>query len=120
MYLTQNVVLPVLNNQVPHANSSAYKAAVGAINTIVLSEATEDTVVYPFESEQFGGYAFAPTKANPVTLNFTEGDSYAGDLLGLRTRYESAPSSLVLSSFVGDHIRFSDQYWDSFIIPFLV
>ncbi len=81
-----------------------------AIETVVLSEALQDEVVYPYQSEQFGGYAWADTKANPRTLNFTEGDSYQGDLLGLRTRAQSNPSSLVLSSFEGGHIQFSDQY----------
>jgi hypothetical protein len=90
-----------------------------AVETVVLSEALQDEVVYPYQSEQFGGYAWASTKANPKTLNFTEGDSYQGDLLGLRTRAQTNPASLVLSSFEGGHIRFSDQYWNSVIIPFL-
>ena len=119
MYLSENDCLPVLNNQVAHARSAEYKAAMAAVKTLVLSEALQDTVVYPFQSEQFGGYAWADTKANPVTLNFTQGDSYQGDLIGLRTRAQQDPASLVLSSFEGDHIRFSDAYWDTVIMPFL-
>ena len=119
LYLEGNQCLPYLNNQKAHPNATAYKAAMEAIETVVLSEALQDEVVYPYESEQFGGYAWADTKANPKTLNFTEGDSYAGDLLGLRTRAQSNPTSLVLSSFEGGHIQFSDQYWNDVIIPFL-
>ena len=113
---TQNHLLPLLNNQVKHPKEALYKHNMEAVRTIVLSQATQDTVVYPYESEQFGGYAWADTKANPITLNFTQGDSYAGDLLGLRTRATRAPSTLVLTEFVGDHIRFSDAYceWRSF------
>ena len=118
-YLNGNECLPLLNNQKQHANSSAYTAAIASIQNIVLSEALQDTVVYPFQSEQFGGYAFQGAKANPVTLNFTQGDSYSGDLIGLRTRALQNPTSLVLSSFEGDHIRFSDAYWNSVIIPYL-
>lgn len=119
MYLSQNDLLPVLNNQVQHANSSLFKANIEKIQTIVLSQALNDTVVYPYQSEQFGGYAWATSKANPVTLNFTTGYSYAGDLIGLRTRATGNPAGLVLSEFEGDHIRFSDAYWDSVIMPYL-
>jgi palmitoyl-protein thioesterase len=118
MYDTQNDLLPVLNNQVPHANSSLYKRNMERIRTVVLSQATQDTVVYPYESEQFGGYAWATTKAHPVTLNFTQGYSYAGDLIGLRTRAENGNGSLVLSEFVGDHIRFNDSYCEVPFPPF--
>jgi palmitoyl-protein thioesterase len=112
MYEEQNHVLPVLNNQVKHANASLFKRNMEGVKTVVLSQATQDTVVYPFESEQFGGYAWAATKTSPTTLNFTEGYSFQGDLIGLKTRYEKDPASLVLSQFMGDHIRFSDQYWN--------
>lgn len=110
MYDTQNALLPRLNNQVPHANSSQYKRNVEQVKTVVLIQATQDTVVYPYQSEQFGGYAWATTKANPVTLNFTEGYSYTGDLLGLRTRAQASNNALVLSEFVGEHIRFNDTF----------
>jgi len=117
LYLEGNQCLPYLNNQRDHPNATAYKAAVEAIETVVLSEALQDEVVYPYQSEQFGGYAFSTTKANPTTLNFTEGDSYQGDLLGLRTRAQSNPASLVLSSFEGGHIQFSDQCASSAPLP---
>ena len=115
-------MLPVFNNLVTGANSAANKAAMQAVNTIVLSEATEDTVVYPYVSESFGGYAFQANKTNPVTYLFNDTEHSAqwnGDLLGLRTRYETAPTSLVFTSFVGDHLRFSDAYWNDVIIPYL-
>jgi hypothetical protein len=38
------------------ANSSVYKSRMSSITTLVMGRATEDTVVYPSESEQFGGY----------------------------------------------------------------
>jgi palmitoyl-protein thioesterase len=63
MYDTQNALLPRLNNQVPHANSSQYKRNMEQVKTVVLIQATQDTVVYPYQSEQFGGYAWATTKA---------------------------------------------------------
>ncbi len=118
---TETPILPALNNLL--VKNATYVAALAAIKTIVLSEALQDTVVYPYESEQFGGYAWtdAAGKAKPVTMQFndTRNDQWASDYLGLRTRYETAPDSLVLSSFEGDHIRFSDQYWDTVILPFL-
>lgn len=119
---TETPILPDLNNLGLAANAS-YVAALAAIKTIILSEALQDTVVYPFESEQFGAYAWtdAAGKSHPVTLQFndTRNDQWKTDALGLRTRAQQAPDSLILSSFEGDHIRFSDNYWDTEILPFL-
>jgi hypothetical protein len=121
MYLKDDNLLPVLNNQVTTANSSSYKKGMEGVKTLFLSEATQDTVVYPYQSEQFGEYAWASTKANPKTLEFLEGEQYTFNYLGLKERYDvnSTNSSIILSSFPGDHIRFSDAYWDDVIIPLL-
>lgn len=123
-YLQHNLVLPALNNEVVTAHSSTFKANMASLATIVLVEALQDTVVYPYQSELFGGYAYTNgtfEDAPRVVYNFTDASQsaqWSGDLLGLRTRYESSPSTLVFSSFEGDHLRFSDAYWDSEILPY--
>ena len=90
---------------------------------LAASEALQDEVVYPYQSEQFGAYAWtnASGKAHPATLEFDDprNDQWRADALGLRTRAQTAPASLVFSSFIGDHIRFSDQYWDEVVLPLL-
>ncbi len=119
---TETPILPDLNN-LGHTTNASYVAALASIKYLVLSEALQDTVVYPFQSEQFGSYAWtdAAGKSKPITLEFndTRNDQWATDALGLRTRAQQAPDSLILSSFEGDHIRFSDAYWDSEILPYL-
>lgn len=118
---TETPIMPNLNNLI--TRNTSYVAALAAIENIVLSEALNDTVVYPYQSEQFGGYAWtdAAGKDKPTTLEFNSSanDQWATDNLGLRTRAQTAPETLVLSSFEGDHIRFSDAYWDTVIMPFL-
>ncbi len=118
---TETPILPALNNL--NSINASNVAGIAAIKTLVLSEALQDTVVYPYQSEQFGGYMWtdAAGRSKPVTLEFndTRNDQWRSDALGLRTRAQTAPDSLVFSSFEGDHIRFSDAYWDSVIIPYL-
>ena len=92
MYLKDDNLLPVLNNQVPTANSSSYKRGMEEIKTLFLAEATEDSVVYPYQSETFGQYAWATSKANPTTLDFLQGEQYSQDYLGLKERYDKNSS----------------------------
>jgi hypothetical protein len=118
---TETPILPALNNLV--VRNTSYVAALADVKTILLSEALQDTVVYPYQSEQFGGYAWtdAAGKAHPQTLEFnsSRNDQWATDALGLRTRAQSAPDSIIFSSFEGDHIRFSDAYWNDVVLPLL-
>ena len=118
---TETPILPALNNLL--VKNASYVTALASIKTLLLAEALSDTVVYPYQSEQFGAYAWtdAAGKTKPVTLEFndTRNDQWRSDALGLRTRAQTAPDSLVFSSFEGDHIRFSDQWWDDVVLPLL-
>ena len=117
LYLAENTLLPPLNNQLAHANASEYKAAMAAVKVVLLSQALNDTVVYPFLSEQFGGYEFSTNSSSaPVTYDFAHGAQRTQNLLGLADR---DGSTLILSSFEGDHIRFNDSYWDEVVLPLL-
>lgn len=124
-YLTKNPCLPDLNNELGNssANFAPYKAAMQAVKTVVLSEALQDTVVYPHQSESFGGYAFNDNDKSQQTLylfnDTVNSPQWTGDLLGLRTRFQAAPDSLVFTSFEGDHLRFSDAYWNDVVLPYL-
>jgi hypothetical protein len=70
LYLTQNRFLPQLNNELPAKNGS-YKANMVSLNKLVLVEATEDTIVYPYQSEQFGGYEWGtPVRTVQFWLRF--------------------------------------------------
>jgi palmitoyl-protein thioesterase len=108
MYLAHNDFLPELNNQVPHGNSSIYKTRWSSLNKLALIAATEDTVVYPWQAEQFGGYAW--NTQNATIFNFTESDQYTQNLLGMADMY--AAGQIDFASFQGDHLRFNDSYWN--------
>jgi palmitoyl-protein thioesterase len=103
---TETPILPDLNNLRAGPNAS-YVSALASIKTLLLAEALQDTVVYPFQSEQFGGYAWtdAAGKAHPVTLEFDDprNDQWAANPLGLRDLARGG--SLVRANFTGDHIR---------------
>lgn len=59
-----------LNNDLQNKNGS-YRANMVSLNKLVLVEATEDTVVYPYQSEQFGGYEWGTTvRAHPFCVAF--------------------------------------------------
>lgn len=119
-FLTENKFLPPTNNLLGSGgNATRNKAAILSLNLVLLSEATGDTVVFPFASEQFGGYV-AANGTKPLfstTYNFTQGAQYTEDLLGLGTLYNTG--KITLSSFDGNHLQFSDAYWNSVVLPYL-
>ena len=49
-----------MNADLPNKNAT-FKKQMTSLNKLVLVEATEDTSVYPYQSEQFGGYAWNTT-----------------------------------------------------------
>jgi palmitoyl-protein thioesterase len=50
-----------------------------------------------------------------VPMNQSEG--YQGDWMGLKTLDEAG--KIHMSSFDGEHIRFTSEYWDSTVLPYL-
>ena len=114
-YLTRNPFLPKINNQVQHGNSSLYKQRLSSLDNLVLAEALQDTVVYPYQSEQFGGYSW-DSGDNKTIFTFTESDQYVDNLLGLKDLYDNNQISFL--SFEGDHLRFNDSWWAEEIMPY--
>ncbi len=67
-YLKYNIFLPDINNALPTKNAT-YKQHMLELNNLVLVMFTEDEMVQPKESEQFGFYV--PGQDKQVrTLNF--------------------------------------------------
>jgi palmitoyl-protein thioesterase len=109
-YLRENTYLPYINNEI--RVNSTYKATITGLKRMSLIQALNDTVVYPHESEQFGGYVWG---SNNTVFTLRESQAYAQDWLGLKTLDTSG--RLHLDSYVGDHLRFSDEYWNTHILP---
>ena len=113
-YYAENKFLVPLNNQQrdPSAHNATFKANFKSLNHLVLIEALNDTVIYPAVSEQFGGYIDGSLH---TTYNFTTWAPYTSDSFGLRSLHEAG--KVTLGSFVGDHLQFSAEYWNTNVLP---
>lgn len=115
-YLARNTFLPVYNNQVPHPNNATFEANWKSLAKVALVAGTQDTVVYPWQSEQFGGYAWNSSASNGTVYTFTESVFYTGNVLGMRDQYEAGVIDFL--QFDGDHLRFNQSFWDEEILPY--
>jgi len=115
-YLSSSKMLAdVLNEK--DAKDANVTAHFTSLNSMMVIEATEDTMIEPKESEQFGmwGWGTQGKKAPIVAMRDSEG--YQKDWMGLKTL--DTAGKLHNSSFVGEHIRFTDAYWDATVLPYL-
>ena len=107
----------VLNERSPTRKNATVKAHFTSLNALVTIEATEDTMIVPKESEQFGMWQWGTSGKNAPIVAMRDSEGYAGDWIGLRTLDEAG--KLRNSSFVGEHIRFTSAYWDAEVLPYL-
>lgn len=115
-YLGQNTFLPYLNNEIPGKHNATYTSNFRSLEKVLLGMALNDTVVYPHESEQFGGYAFTDGDKDTKTVyTMREWSQYKNDAFGLRTLDEAGKISF--AQFQGDHLRFSDEWWNAVVLP---
>jgi len=111
-YLQENKFLPDLNNELSTKNET-YKKNMISLQKYVLVEALNDTVVYPKESETHGYYAWGDESS---VVQMRDTDAYKGDWIGLQTLDKA--NKLETLSFEGDHLRFSDDFWNTNILPY--
>lgn len=113
-YLKGSVFLPHLNNEEDDETSKAdRKARFSALNGALLMLFTEDTMVYPKESEWF-----QELDSTGAVQPLQDSDFYKSDYIGLRALNEAKKVQFV--SVVGDHLQFSQEDIDNTIIPFLL
>jgi len=109
-YLEDCVFLPDINNQGTNKNET-YKKNLESLNNFVMVKFTEDTMVQPIESEWFGFYT--PGQDKNITP-LRESQLYIEDWIGLKTLDEN--KKLVFLSVVGDHLQFTDTWFNNTII----
>eukprot|EP00397_Hematodinium_sp_SG-2012_P008757 GEMP01008826.1.p1 GENE.GEMP01008826.1~~GEMP01008826.1.p1 ORF type:complete len:710 (+),score=163.91 GEMP01008826.1:60-2189(+) len=114
-YLAQNRFLPNINNEGDHKNPS-FASNLKSLKNYVLVEAMKDTVVRPRVSEQHG-YLKWGEKPDGETELLVDTEAYKNDWLGLKTLKES--NRLHRLQFDGDHVAWSDEFWNTKILPFL-
>lgn len=102
--------LPGLNNEA--ANKSTNEMKFGSLNHALLIMFTEDTMVYPKESEWFWEF-----DDNKNLLKVEDTDLYKNDEIGLKGLMEANKVDFV--SIKGDHLQFTQDDLKNIIIPAL-
>ncbi|KAK3710177.1 hypothetical protein QZH41_010580 [Actinostola sp. cb2023] len=93
---------------------SAYKENLMKLKNFVMVMFANDTMVVPKESEWFGFYKPGQTKE---LYTLQESDLYKEDHLGLQAMDKAG--KLHFLAAIGDHLRFSDEFFNDKILPFL-
>ncbi|EGD79194.1 palmitoyl-protein thioesterase 1 [Salpingoeca rosetta] len=113
-YLEKNIFLADLNNERATKNAT-YKQNLASLNRFVLIEFSEDTMVVPRESSQFGYFKegamkeIVPMRQQPI---------YTEDWIGLQQLDKD--NRIVEKKCPGDHLQFTMKYFlDNVISPFL-
>lgn len=113
-YRKGSVFLPYLNNEeADDASKADRKARFSALNGALLMMFTEDSMVYPKESEWF-----QQLNEDGTVQSLEESDFYLNDFIGVRALNEA--NKITFSSVEGDHLQFSPEDISNTIVPFLM
>lgn len=94
--------------------NESYKRNLQALNKFVMVKFLKDSMVEPSDSEWFGFYK--PGQDNE-TITLQESSLYTEDRLGLREMDKAG--KLVFLAADGDHLQFSEEWFNEKIVPFL-
>lgn len=115
-YLQKSTLLAQVLNERDEKNDTV-ASNFKSLNTLMLIEATKDTIIEPKESEQFGMWQWGSSGKDAPIVALRDSDGYKGDWTGLQTLDKAG--KIQNSSFVGEHIRFTSEYWDETVLPLL-
>lgn len=107
--------LPYLNNELGSDEAkAANKARFSALNAVMLTMFSQDTMVYPKQSEWFWQLEKDLTTVQPLE----ESQFYQDDLIGLKTLNEAG--KVTFNEVQGNHLQFSQSDIDDIFVPFLL
>merc|ERR1712062_722208 len=112
-YRSSNIFLADINNE--KVINETYKENLGKLWNFVMAKFTEDTMVYPKETEWFGFYDDGQAES---VHTLEESDLYTEDRLGLKKMKEEG--RLVKYSIEGDHLKVSETVLVDIIEKFIV
>jgi len=113
-YLQESTFLADINNERDSKNQT-YAQRLTSLNKYVLVMALNDTVVIPQESEQHGFWKWNDTTHTEVEGIF-QTQAFQENWLGLYTLFQN--NKLDFYNFTGEHIRFTQQFWQDSILPY--
>lgn len=114
-YLEKSRWLADINNEKTTKNAT-YKTNMLKLTKYVMVEALNDTIVEPHASESHGFYKWGSNPKDKDIVTYKDTDGYKGDWIGLKTL--EGFNRLDYHTYVGDHLRFSNQFWDATILPY--
>ncbi|KAG9492960.1 hypothetical protein GDO78_001093 [Eleutherodactylus coqui] len=100
-------------NQERGVNES-YRSNLQTLEKFVMVKFLKDTMVDPADSEWFGFYRPGQSKE---TITLQESSLYTEDRLGLRKMDKAG--KLVFLAAAGDHLQFSEEWFNENILPFV-
>lgn len=109
-YKTHSIFLPAVNNEVEF-DQEAYDRFSG-LNRVFLGMFAKDTMIYPAETAWFH-----ELQADGSVKPFNETDLYNNDKIGLKKLHDE--DRLVFHKFPGDHLQFSYDDIDEYVMPVL-
>jgi palmitoyl-protein thioesterase len=116
-FLQKSRFLADLNNEREQKNET-YKQNIIGLEKYVMVEALNDTMVIPHKSEQHGTWPYNEKDATPNEgIGLRDTDGYKGDWLGLQTLDKAG--KIDIYTYVGEHLRFSNEFWNDKILPVL-
>ncbi|KAI8611005.1 Alpha/Beta hydrolase protein [Chytriomyces sp. MP71] len=109
-YLSSNIFLPFVNNQVASKKSSQYKAGIQALEKLALVRFASEETVVPAESSWFGYY-----DADLNIVNMENQTLYIEDWLGIRWLNENGRIDRLTQG--GGHMQIDESFFNNTIIP---
>jgi len=103
--------LAKINNEIEHEKSAQYKERFSSLNYLFLMCFSEDTVVYPWESQIFGERKIGGHEIDP----WESTDIYINDTLGLKKLDKEGKMKAFL--FGEDHLHINRVVLIEDIIP---
>jgi len=107
------------NNEGPNHHNQTLNENFAKTSRFVWIMAKSDSMVWPKEGEHWGCPDNSDSKdpfANPI-LPMNETEWYQKDLFGLKTAQEEGKN--VFESFEGDHLRFTMEDFDRWVVSYL-
>jgi len=113
-YLSEGIFLPDINNEKTTKNPQ-YKTNLASLNSLILYQFTEDTMVIPKESSWFGYYADGDLSQ---MLKLQDMPIYQQDWIGLKTLDQQGKIQFL--ECPGDHMQFTlDWFTANVVTPYL-